>query len=486
MTDSALNSSLSMSAEEFRRLGHLVVDYLADYRANVANQPVACNPAPGDLLAQLPLTPPEHAEGFEAVLRDVETHIVPHLSHWQHPNFFAYFPSNSDLSAVLGDFLSTGLGVLGLTWQSAPALTELEDRCCDWLRQMLGLADSWQGVIQDTASSCAVIALVAARERTTEHGAVTTGMQHGEAPLVIYTSSEAHSSVQKAAMLAGFGCEHVRQVAVDDARAFDVSELRGAIEADRQRGLRPCAIVATTGTTTTTAFDPIDALADVAEQQGLWLHVDSAMAGTAMILPECRDLWRGIDRADSLVVNPHKWLGVSFDCSVFYVRDDEHLVRVMRTDPSYLRTDFDDQVKTYRDWGIALGRRFRALKLWSLIRTHGTKKLRARIRRDLDNARWLLQQVQQCPPWRVLAPMQLQTLCIRHEPEGVTGDALDAHTLAWLERVHATGRAWMTPAQLDGRWMVRVSIGSLDTERQHVEELWQLLQDATQQKPPGA
>ncbi|HIE71838.1 MAG TPA: aspartate aminotransferase family protein, partial [Planctomycetes bacterium] len=229
MAESALNSSLSMSAEEFRRLGHLVVDYLADYRANVANQPVACSPAPGDLLAQLPLTPPEHAEGFEAVLRDVETHIVPHLSHWQHPNFFAYFPSNGDLSAVLGDFLSTGLGVLGLTWQSAPALTELEDRCCDWLRQMSGLADSWQGVIQDTASSCAVIALVAARERTTGHGAVTTGMQHGEAPLVIYTSSEAHSSVQKAAMLAGFGCEHVRKVAVDDARAVDVSELRGAI-----------------------------------------------------------------------------------------------------------------------------------------------------------------------------------------------------------------------------------------------------------------
>lgn len=468
-----------MSAEEFRRLGHLVVDWLADYRANVADMPVTCSTNPGDLLAQLPKEPPAQPEGFEAVLRDMDTHIVPNIAHWQHPNFFGYFPSNGDLSAVLGDFLSTGLGVLGLTWQSAPALTELEDRATDWLRQMSGLADSWQGVIQDTASSCTMIALVAARERATQHGAVTAGMQHGQGPLVVYTSSEAHSSVQKAAMLAGFGMDHVRKIAVDKNRAFDVEALRETIAHDLRDGLRPCAIVATSGTTTTTAFDPIDALADVAAQQGIWLHVDGAMAGTAMILPECRNLWHGIDRADSLVVNPHKWLGVSFDCSVFYVHDDQHLVRVMRTDPSYLRTSFDDQVKTYRDWGVALGRRFRALKLWSLIRTHGTERLRARVRRDLDNARWLTEQIEQTPPWRMLAPMQLQTLCIRHEPAGLTGEALDQHTHRWLARVHATGRAWLTPAQLDGRWMVRISIGSLSTERQHVAELWQLLQDAT-------
>ena len=468
-----------MSPEEFRRLGHLVVDWLADYRNDAANRPVACHANPGDLLAQLPTAPPEQPEGFEAVLRDMDTHVMPNLAHWQHPNFFAYFPSNGDLSAVLGDLLSTGLGVLGLTWQSAPALTELEDRVTDWLRQMSGLAESWQGVIQDTASSCTMIALVAARERTTQHGAVTKGMQHGEAPLVIYTSSEAHSSVQKAAMLAGFGCDHVRKIAVDSKRAFDVQALRASVRKDLADGMRPCAIVATSGTTTTTAFDDIDALADVANESGMWLHVDGAMAGTAMILPECRALWHGIDRADSVVVNPHKWLGVSFDCSVFFVRDDQHLVRVMRTDPSYLRTSFDDQVKTYRDWGVALGRRFRALKLWSLIRTHGTERLRARVRRDLDNARWLAEQIEQTPPWRLLAPMQLQTLCIRYEPPGVVDEALDTYTLSWLERVHRTGRAWLTPAQLDGRWMVRVSIGALATERQHVADLWQLLQEVT-------
>lgn len=468
-----------MSADEFRRLGHLVVDWLADYRQNVAQRPVSCTSEPGALLARLPEDPPAQPEGFEALLRDMDDLIVPNLAHWQHPDFFAYFPSNGDLSAVLGDLLSTGLGVLGLTWESAPALTELEDRVCDWLRRMSGLADDWQGVIQDTASSCTMIALVAARERATGHGAVHKGMQHGEAPLVVYTSEQAHSSVQKAAMLAGFGMEHVRSVAVDGDRAFDVEALRRCIEQDVRQGLRPCAIVATTGTTTTTtAFDPIDALADVAERHGVWLHVDGAMAGTAMILPECRELWRGIDRADSLVVNPHKWLGASFDCSVFYVRDDQHLVRVMRTDPSYLRTEFDDRVKTYRDWGVALGRRFRALKLWSLIRTHGTERLQARIRRDLQNARWLAERIEAAPGWRLLAPVRLQTLCVRHEPDGLDGEALDAHTRSWLAKVHASGRAWLTPATLDGRWMVRISIGALQTERAHCEALWQLLQDA--------
>jgi len=390
-----------------------------------------------------------------------------------------YAPGSAP-SYVLGDLLSTGLGVLGLTWESAPALTELEDRVCDWLRQMSGLAEGWQGVIQDTASTCSMIALVAARERTTAHGATRRGMQHGEAPLVVYTSRDAHSSVQKAAMLAGFGVEHVRSVEVDARRGLDPEALRAAMARDARDGLRPCAVVATSGTTTTTGFDPIDAIAALCEEHGAWLHVDAAMAGSAMILPECRELWRGVERADSIVVNPHKWLGVSFDCSVFFVRDDEHLVRVMRTDPSYLRTEFDEQVKTYRDWGVALGRRFRALKLWSLLRTHGAERLRRRLRRDLDNAQWLAAQVEAAPTWRLLAPVQLQTLCVRHEPEGLTGDALDAHTRAWLARVHATGAAWMTPALLDGRWMVRISIGALETERSNVEALWQRLQDAAE------
>jgi aromatic-L-amino-acid/L-tryptophan decarboxylase len=471
-------SPLSMSPEDFRRFGHRIVDWIADYRAGVAARPVQTNVLPGELAARLPAAPPAEPEGFDAVLRDLDDLLVPALSHWQHPRFFAYFPSNGDLAAVLGDFLSTGLGVLGLTWQSAPALTELEERAVDWLRQASGLSDAWRGVIQDTASTSTLVALACARERSTGHAAATHGLQGVDAPLTIYTSEHAHSSVEKAALLAGFGRDQVRRIATDASHALDPAALRRAVEVDLAAGRRPCAIVATTGTTATTAIDPIDACADVAEAHGLWLHVDAAMAGSAMLLEQCRALWRGVERADSIVVNPHKWLGVSFDCSVYFVRDDQHLVRVMSTNPSYLRTAVDATVRTYRDWGVALGRRFRALKLWSLFRTHGTRRLAERLRRDIENARWLAAQVEATPGWRLLAPVPLQTLCVRHEPVGLDGEALDRHTLAWLNRVHRTGEAWLTPSQLDGRWMVRVSIGALSTERADVAALWRLMQSA--------
>lgn len=470
-------TNLSMDPEEFRRLAHTIVDWIADYRRDVARRPVQTTVQPGDVLSRLPTAPPERPEGFEVVLRDLEQVLLPACSHWQHPEFFAYFPSNGDLAAVLGDFLSSGLGVLGLAWQSAPALTELEQRATDWLRQLCGLAADWRGVLQDTASTSSLLALACARERSTGHGQTRTGMQHGEAPLVVYTSREAHSSVAKAALLVGFGREHVRSIDVDDARALCPDALAAAIAADRAAGLRPCAIVATTGTTATTAMDPIAACATLAREHGLWLHVDAAMAGAAMLLPECRPLWHGIDAADSLVINPHKWLGATFDCSAYFVRDPQHLVRVMSTNPSYLRTAVDDEVCNYRDWGVALGRRFRALKLWALLRTHGAERLRTRLRRDLANAQWLAERVRATPPWRVLAPVPLQTLCVRHEPPGLTPEAMDSHTQAWCDRLNRSGQAYLTPATLDGRWMVRVSIGSEHTERADVERLWAAMQD---------
>lgn len=472
------DDDLSMSPEEFRRHAHRVVDWIADYRARVDGLPVQSRARPGELLAALPDSPPIEPEGFDAVLADLDRLVLPACSHWQHARFFGYFPSNSDLAAVLGDFVSTGLGVLGLAWQSAPALTELEDRAVDWLRQAMGLPPSFQGVIQDTASTSTFLALVCARERSTNHAATRGGLQREPAELVVYASHDAHASVAKAALLAGFGREQVRRVALRPDRSLDPEDLERQVRADVAAGRRPCAIVATTGTTATTAMDPVAACADVAARHSAWLHVDAAMAGSAMLLPECRVLWQGVERADSAVVNPHKWLGVSFDCSVFYVRDDEHLVRVMSTDPSYLRTAVDGRVKNYRDWGLALGRRFRALKLWSLFRTHGVARLQRRLRRDLANARWLADQVVAAAPWRVLAPVPLQTVCVRHEPPGLTGDALDRHTLQWLERVHATGQAWLTPAQIDGRWMVRVSIGALHTTRDDVAAAWRAMQAA--------
>lgn len=469
-----------MDPEEFRRFGHQVVDWVADYRQRVGELPVMSSVEPGSVRAALPAAAPEEPEPFEHVLRDLDERLLPALSHFQHPRFFGYFPSNGDLASVLGDYLSTGLGALGLSWQSAPALTELEELVTDWLRQALGLSPAWSGAIQDTASTSTLLALICARERASNYGLTRGGLQAEPHALVVYVSEHSHSSVEKAALLAGFGRENVRSLPTDARFALRTDALEAALAQDLERGHLPCAVVATTGTTTTTALDPIDAIATLARRHGLWLHVDAAMAGSAMILPECRWMWAGIEQADSLVVNAHKWLGVAFDCSLYYVRDPEHLVRVMSTNPSYLQTGVDARVKNLRDWGLPLGRRFRALKLWCLLRSVGLAALRTRLRRDLANARQLQAQVEATPHWRVLAPVPLQTVCVRHEPPGLTDAALDAHTLGWVERLNRSGAAYVTPAILDKRWMVRVSIGALTTERAHVDALWAALRNCAE------
>ena len=432
--------------------------------------------APGEIKARLPASPPSSSESFDAILRDLDDIVLPGLSHWTHPRFFGYFPCNGELSSVLGDFASTGLGVLGLAWQSSPALTEVEEVATDWLRQLLGLEPAWSGVIQDTASTSTLVALLCARERASSYSLARGGLQTQTSPLVVYTSAHSHSSVEKAALLAGFGRDYIRFIPYDGEFAMRPEALEQAIAADRSAGRTPCAVVATTGTTTSTAMDPIARIAPLAVRHGMWLHVDAAMAGSAMILPECRWMWNGIEEADSIVVNPHKWLGAAFDCSVYFVRRPEELVRVMSTNPSYLQTAADSVVKNYRDWGLPLGRRFRSLKLWFLIREQGAEGLRARLRRDLANAQWLAGQVQGSTDWRLLNRVVLQTLCVRHEPEGLTEDALDRHTKSWCERVNRSGAAYLTPALLGDRWVVRVSIGSLTTERSHVQELWSAMQ----------
>jgi aromatic-L-amino-acid decarboxylase len=464
-----------MDPASFRRRGHELIDWIADYREHVGERPVMSQVAPGAVKARLPVAPPEAPEPFDAVMKDLDDVVMPGLSHWSHPQWFGYFPCNGDLSSVLGDFASTGLGVLGLAWQSSPALSEIEEVATDWLRQMVGLSDAWHGVIQDTASTSTLVALLCARERATGFSLAEGGLQQEPRRLVVYTSEHGHSSVTKAALLAGIGRDHVRFVAHDDAYAMRPDALDTAVRQDLALGHLPCAVVATTGTTTTTAVDPVRGIAEVAARHGLWLHVDAAMAGSAMILPECRWMWDGIEAADSIVVNPHKWLGAAFDCSVYFVRSPEHLVRVMSTNPSYLQTAADDEVKNLRDWGLPLGRRFRALKLWFLIREQGVSGLQARLRRDIANAAWLAGEIEAAPDWRVLAPVVLQTVCVRHEPPGLEGEALDQHTLGWVERINRSGEAYLTPAKLGDRWMARVSVGALATERAHVERLWALM-----------
>lgn len=471
----------AMTSEEFRKAGHELIDWIADYRAKVEDYPVMAQTAPGEVRAKLPPSPPELGESFDGILSDLDRLIVPGLSHWQSPRFFGYFPSNGLPASVLGDFLSTGLGVLGLSWQSCPALTEVEEVMTDWLRQMVGLSSNWSGVIQDTASSCTLIAMLCARERATDYGLSRGGLQSEQRPLVMYVSAQSHSSVEKAALMAGFGKDNVRHVACDDSFAMRADALAGAVETDLAAGRRPCAVVCTTGTTASNAFDPVAAASEVALRHGMWLHVDAAMAGSGMILPELRWLWDGVESADSVVLNPHKWLGVAFDSSYYYVRDPEHLVRVMSTNPSYLRTASDEVVKNYRDWGIPLGRRFRALKMWFMIREQGVAALRARLRRDVENAQWLAAEVRKTAGWKVVAPVMLQTVCVRHEPAGMTDEQLDAHTQAWADRVNRSGAAYLTPAILDGRWMVRISIGAVLTERVHVEALWVVLRGAVEE-----
>jgi aromatic-L-amino-acid decarboxylase len=356
---------------------------------------------------------------------------------------------------------------------------------CDWLRQLTGLSDQWHGTIHDTASTACVVALILARERASQFSKNGAGLQGLSAPLIVYSTAQAHSSIAKAVQVAGLGNDNLRLIAEDpDTRAMLPDALQEAITQDTLNGCTPAAIVCSVGATGTTAMDPVQAIADIANEHGIWLHVDAAMAGSAMLLPECRHLWAGVEQADSIAWNPHKWMGTILDTALFYVKDVEHLERVMSTNPTYLRSTADGQVTQYRDWGIPLGRRFRALKLWFHLRLDGLEAIQTRLRRDLDNARWLQEQVEQTDGWQVVAPVSLQTVCVRHTPQALdgsplAGDALDRHTLSWVETINASGAAFLSPSVLDERWMVRVSIGVEGTTREHVEQLWGLMREAS-------
>ena len=463
-----------MDAHEFRRLGHALIDWIAETREHVAERPVMADVRPGDIAARFPREPPVEGGHAHELIARLGADVLPGITHWTHPAFFAYFPSNSTYASILGDLACAGLGAQGMSWQTSPAATEVEQVMMDWLRQMIGLSPAWTGVIQDTASTATLGALICARERAL--GLAADGLQGGAPPLVVYASTDAHSSIDKAVRLAGLGRAHLRAIPTDAARALRTDALAAAIADDRAAGRLPCAVVATAGTTNTTAFDPIDAIAGLAAGAGLWLHVDAAMAGAAMIAPECRPLWRGVERADSLVWNQHKWMGVGFDCSAYYCRDPQHLIRVMGTDPAYLRTAEDGQVANFRDWHIQLGRRFRALKIWAVLLDDGVAGIQARIRRDLANARWLADQITAAPDWQLVAPAPLQTVCARHAPAGLAEPARSAHNLAIARAVNAGGAAYLTPSLLDGEQILRISIGAERTERAHVEALWAELQ----------
>ncbi|MEM7379428.1 MAG: pyridoxal-dependent decarboxylase, partial [Pseudomonadota bacterium] len=406
-----------MTPEEFRDAGHQLIDWIADYRNTVADAPVRAQVAPGDVRARFAAEAPLHPAPFPELLQQLDSRVVPGLTQIQHPMHYGWFPSNAALASVLGDIATSGIGSLGISWESCPALTEVEEVVCEWLRQLTGLSPAWRGAIHDTASSAMLVAAMVARERASGFSKLHGGLQAVDTPLVVYTTEQAHSSVAKAVQMAGFGDHNLREIACDpETHAMRADALAEAIADDARAGRVPALVVASCGSTGITAFDPVDAIATVTEAHGIWLHVDAAMAGSAMLLPECRALFHGVERADSLSWNPHKWLGTVLDCSLLYVRDTDTLVRVLSTNPSYLQSQADGQVTQFRDWGIPLGRRFRALKLWFHLALDGVEAIQARLRRDLANAVWLADAVDADPDWELVAPLTLQTVSLRHNP----------------------------------------------------------------------
>jgi aromatic-L-amino-acid decarboxylase len=467
-----------MDPDEFRRHAHQLVDWMADYFRDVGSLPVTPVVRPGDILRQIAGGPPERGEPFERLFQEFRELIMPGMTHWNHPGWFAYFPANNSPPSVLAEMLTATLGAQCMSWATSPAATELEQAMMEWLREMLALPAGFVGVIQDTASTATLVALLSARERVTGHDAGLKGLAATGSQLTVYTSTEAHSSVDKGVKLAGYGLERLRKIAVDASYAMQPDELERAIAADLEAGLIPACVVATVGTTSSTAVDPLRAIAQICRRHGVWLHIDAAYAGAAAIVPELRHLFHGVEHADSLVFNPHKWLLVNFDCSAYFVRDQETLLRTFRVAPEYLRTDQDAAVVNFRDWGIQLGRRFRALKLWFVIRSYGVEGLRAMIRRHVRLAQELAGWVAADPDFELMAPVPFGLVCFRYRPDGAPDLELDDLNRQLLAQVNATRRVHLTHTQLGKRYAIRMAVGQRGTELQQVEEAWRLIGDA--------
>ncbi len=472
MTD---QQSFHMTPEQFRQYGHAVIDWIADYQSRIESFPVLSQVKPGEIRASLPSAPPAKGEGFEEVLRDVDRLIVPGITHWQSPNFFAYFPCNASGPGILGDLLSSGFGVQGMLWSTSPACTELETHVMDWLVGMLGLPEkflssgSGGGAIQDTASSAALCALLAARERATSY----VSNAHGcDGKIVAYVSTQTHSSLQKAAMISGIGSDNLRLIEVDENFAMRPEALEQRIQADLKAGLKPSFVCATVGTTSSNAMDPIPPIAEICRRHGLWLHVDAAMSGTAMTCPEFRYLQNGVEFADSYNFNPHKWMGANFDCSCFWVADRKALIQTLSILPEYLRNQATESgaVIDYRDWHIQLGRRFRALKLWFLIRHYGVEGLQHNVREHVKLAQQFADWVREDKRFELAAPAPLNLVCFRHKG----GDAANQ---AIMDRLNQSGELYLTHTKLNGKLTLRMSIGQMNTKLRHVENAWKRIQE---------
>ena len=467
--------SFHMSPEDFRRHGHAVVDWIADYYQRIESFPVLTQVKPGEVRAQLPPSAPATGEPFAKIFADIDRIILPGITHWQSPNFFAFFPCNASGPAILGDLLSSGLGVQGMLWATSPACTELETHVLDWLVEMLGLPEKFLssrtggGVIQDTASSSSLCAVLAARERATQFASNRRGC---DGKLVAYTSSQAHSSIEKGVKIAGIGVQNLRLIDVDENFAMRPEALARQIQQDKNAGLVPCIVCATVGTTSSNAMDPLAEIGRTCREHGIWLHVDAAMSGTAALCPEFRHIHRGLELADSYCFNPHKWMFTNFDCDCFYVADRKALIQTLSVLPEYLRNQATQSgaVIDYRDWQIPLGRRFRSLKLWFVIRHYGVEGLQHHVRRHVELAQNFAAWVRASERFELAAPAPLNLVCFRHKGG-------DASNQALMDALNRSGDLYLTHTKLDNRFTLRLCVGQSNTEARHVEHAWQRIQE---------
>ena len=464
-----------MDNKEFRKHAHIIVDWMADYLDEIEKYPVKSQVKPGEIYSGFPDSAPVESEEMEEIMHDFESLVLPGITHWQSPNFFAYFPANSSYPSVLAEMLTATLGAQGMIWETSPAAAELEEKMMLWLKEMTGLPTSWKGVIQDTASTATLTAILSARERCT-HFLSNQSDPEALKGLRVYCSSETHSSIEKAVKIAGLGSRNLVKVKVDEDFRMDMAALRKAIESDLEAGLIPACVIATLGTTGCTAIDPLSAISEITSHYNIWLHIDAAFAGTALVLPEFRWMIKGIELADSIVFNPHKWMFTNFDCSAYFVKDSESLIRTFEILPEYLNTVTRGKVNDYRDWGVPLGRRFRALKLWFVIRSFGLKGIREKVSEHIRLAGWLKDQLMNEKQFEILAPVTLNVVCFRLHPSGIENkDELNNLNESLLTLLNSTGKIYLTHTKLNGIYTLRMVIAQTYVEARHVEAAWDLI-----------
>jgi aromatic-L-amino-acid/L-tryptophan decarboxylase len=468
-------TDFEMDRQEFKKYGYEVVDWLADYLEDVRKYPVRSKVKPGEVKSRLNPSPPAIGEEMSDIMKDFKEVIIPGITHWQHPGWFAYFPANNSPASVLGEMLTAGLGAQCMSWETSPAATELEEVVMDWLRQMTGLPEEMKGVIQDTASTATLTALLTAREVATGYSSNQKGMERG---LRVYASQEVHSSIEKAVKIAGYGRENLCYISTDENYALRPENLEKAIKADIENGLKPVCVVATIGTTSSTAIDPVYDIGMLCRKFGVWLHVDAAMAGTALILEDKRNLLKGAEFIDSFVFNPHKWMMTNFDCSAYFVRNPEQLKRTMSVNPEYLKTSHDRQVNNYRDWGIQLGRRFRALKLWFVIRQYGVDGLKEIVRNHIELAVWFAGEVSKSNVFELMAPVSTNLVCFRWNDNKTPQSELDRINRQLLDRINDSGEVFLTHTVLSGLYTIRLAVGQRTTTRADVERAWEIIQNS--------